>query len=325
MIGALMAQTTSLYPVPGPIGGKLIRKVIAQLRSLGVELPIGSHILSAVSGGADSVALAVLLTKYGRRITERGTTWVHINHGWRGQESDADAAWVGELAARYGAQIHIVDGTHAVVADGTSPEAQAREFRYAALERKRVELGAEWILTAHHQDDQAETLLWRLFTGAARTHGAGILPKTGQILRPFLGLRRAELRAFLEEEGLSWREDRTNHEGQLLRTRMRRELLPALEALFPRAVEHLAQLGTDVQDLNGRGETEALSTFLAAAGHRLKRAHLDALKSGQTRASLPDGWELSRVSDQRWVIERGTVHQTPEIPQKHSDASPKDV
>lgn len=238
-----MAVLTPKYPAPGEIGGRLIRTVLKSLRDdAGLELPLDSDILIAVSGGCDSVALARLLVKYGRRVVPRARIrLLHVNHGWRGAESDGDAEWVTQLARQWDVECEAVQVPGlAEKPAGRSPEDYARELRkaaYARHQRKRT-----LIFTAHHADDLAETLLWRLCTGGFPKLAGGILPRTPQgEVRPLLRVPKSMLQAFLREEGVGWREDRTNQEGELLRTRMRRELMPAVEKLFPAYREALVR------------------------------------------------------------------------------------
>jgi tRNA(Ile)-lysidine synthase len=230
-----MNRSQPKYPVPGPVGGRLIRLALKSLREdAGLHLPLSADILIAVSGGSDSVALALLLVKYGRRIVPRSRIQLlHLNHGWRGKESDGDEQFVRELAQKWDVPCEAIrlKPAHEKPA-GRSPEDFARELRkkeYARHQSKRA-----LIFTAHHADDLAETVLWRLCTGGFPKLAAGILPRTkeGEV-RPLLRASKAELREFLKEEGQAWREDRTNQEGELLRTRMRRELAPVLEKIFP--------------------------------------------------------------------------------------------
>ena len=193
------------YPKPGPVGGRLIRAVVGTLRGAGLLLPITSDILCAISGGADSMSLAHLLVRYGRRVVDHDRLkLLHVNHGWRGRESDADARFVMAAAREWGIPFLLRKGTPP---SGTKDSWEA----HARAERKKffAEFGGP-ILTAHHADDLAETVLWRILTGAARTHGGGIAVRHENELRPLLGVRKADLKAYLKEEGLSWREDSTS-------------------------------------------------------------------------------------------------------------------
>jgi tRNA(Ile)-lysidine synthase len=240
------------YPKPKDTGGRLIRLAIATLRQAGAKLPLNSDILIALSGGQDSVALAHLIARYGRRISGSGRVrFLHVNHGWRGLESDEDERFVTELAHDLGVPCRVVRLTE-LPPKGASWEAFGRIARNTALRDEAARTGSV-IFTAHHSDDLAETVLWRLLTGMARTHTGGILLKTGQTYRPLLKARKRDLRAYLKEEGLSWREDETNHEGRFLRSRIRMELMPVLLGIFPRAVEHLSELGLLTQDAKREG------------------------------------------------------------------------
>jgi tRNA(Ile)-lysidine synthase len=233
------------------------------------------------------MALGHLVVRYGRRLAKGGEIGLlHINHGWRGAESDADEAHVRERAQAWGVPLTV----HRLepVQDGCSLEDQARRARKKIYAKHKG-----LILTAHHADDLAETLLWRLFTGAGETHAGGILARHGNELRPLLTTRKQELQAYLQEEGETWREDRTNHEGRFLRSRMRQELMPAVERLFPRAVEHLMRLALQAQKHGHLEESPPLETLLGA---RLKRVHVEALNSSSSRnrIDLPGGWSLTR-------------------------------
>ncbi len=295
------------------MGGKLVRELIGNLRGVGLQLPLApgltSDILIACSAGADSVALAILLARYGRRVVpaER-LALLHVNHGWRGAESDGDEELVRALARELGVGVTVLDARRGPGAKrGSSPEDAARAVRRAFFEEQAKQRGA-MVITAHHMDDLAETVLWRVLTGAAGTHGGGIAARHGHVVRPFLTVRREELREFLREERAAWREDRTNHEGGLMRTRLRREVLPPLTALFPKAVEHLAALGLGAQKRAPKGEVGEL--LFAASGLRARSAHWRSLRSlGESwegELHLPEGWRLScdRAGGERWILER---------------------
>ncbi len=329
------------YKKPGPIGGKLIREVIAFMRSQGVKLPISSHILIATSGGSDSIALARLLIQYGRRVVDPGKIrLLHVNHGWRGAESDADAEFVRLFARQLKVPCKIVrvraPAQLSKGPKGESWEDLARQQRKKVFAREAARLGGALIMTAHHGDDLAETLLWRLFTGSALTHGGGIVFQHGVELRPLLQVRKQRLEAFLEEEGQSWREDGTNREGRFLRSRMRLGLMPTIDELFPKAVEHLIQAGLSAQNRigtpgpneNGDPVTKTLSLksrpvselLFRAAGLQVRRAHWDAIQRLATQEvplgssttkemHLPGGWRLvkerkARGTRERWVLEK---------------------
>lgn len=325
-VRGMLAAQMKPYPKPGRTGGRLIRELIQFLRQNGVQLPLDSHILIATSGGSDSMALAHLLVRYGRRVGgEQSMTLIHINHGWRGEASDEDARFVRRCAKEWGVRARVFRLKPPRKRPGETPESLedlARRARKRIYQKLAVQENAV-ILTAHQADDVAETLLWRLFTGAALTHGAGILVKEGCELRPLLRVRKKDLQEYLQEEGILWREDTTNHQGRFLRSRIRQEMIPVVERLFPRAVEHLVQAALEIQQralraLNDKSSTTTHQTdrswdpalLFGAAGLRAKRVHWqflqDKLKDPEWAGELhlSGGWKLSR--------ERGAVRATPD-------------
>ncbi len=279
---------TGPYPKPGPIGGALIREVIAFLRDQGCQLPLSSHILIAVSGGCDSIALAHILIHYGRKIaTKTRISLLHVNHGWRGVESDGDELFVKNLGQAWGVPviIHRLEPIPHQKGHNPSWEDVARRARKTIFSQEAKKAGAV-VFTAHHSDDLAETLLWRLFTGAAKTHGGGIAFQYEKEIRPFLRVRKSKMKHYLEEVKQGWREDLTNFSGRFLRARMRQRLMPEIEILFPQAVSHLIELALKAQK-------QAASSFGSGSGNRLdsgQNFHLDLsvkLEDHLARACLP--------------------------------------
>jgi tRNA(Ile)-lysidine synthetase-like protein len=311
------------YPKPGEVGGRLIRQVIKHLRDGQVSLPIASHILIATSGGSDSVALAHLLVKYGRRVAGVGRIeLLHVNHGWRGVHSDGDEKFVEALATSWEVpvSIHRLSPPAMKKSNPDSLEEVARLQRKEIFQKEAERKGAI-VLTAHQADDVAETLLWRLFTGAAKTHGGGIAVRHGVELRPLIQARKADLQAYLKEEGQSWREDSTNFEGRFQRSRMRLDLMPVVERLFPRGVEHLVALGLAAQTQASaakelepkQDELNSLSALFEASGLKVRRPHWEAVTKQLRRQMpgvihLPGGWELvyePKSRPRRWILQAG--------------------
>ena len=231
-----------VYPKPKNQGGVLLRRLVKEFRQEFQEVPLSSHIHIACSGGSDSVGLAVLLAKYGRRIVKaQNLTLIHLNHGWRGMESDQDASFVADLARRLGVGF-ITEKLKTLPKPGESWEKVGRDERKRFFDKCAKAHKNTLILTAHTADDLVETRLWRLFTGKWETHSQGILSRHGAEYRPFLSTRKTEIIDFLKEENQEWREDQTNHEGRFLRSKMRQELMPVIEKLFPKAVDHILNL-----------------------------------------------------------------------------------
>jgi tRNA(Ile)-lysidine synthase len=243
------------YPKPRNTGGTLIREAIKLLRRSGLHLPIDSHILIAVSGGCDSMAMADLLICYGRRVVaKKNIALLHVNHGWRGVESDQDELFVRKKAEEWGIPIYVERPSRPTPLKGESWEAHARKLRKKAFQKYAKKTGSRIVFTAHHADDLAETMLWRILTGAYKTHVGGILVRHGMELRPFLCIRKEALKRYLKEERVAWREDSSNQNKRFLRNNLRASVLPQLEQVFPRTVENLLELALEFQFSNTDSE-----------------------------------------------------------------------
>ncbi|HVX60523.1 MAG TPA: tRNA lysidine(34) synthetase TilS [Pirellulales bacterium] len=215
-------------------------------------------VLVAVSGGADSVALlramaAIRLPGPGRLIA------AHFNHQLRVSAED-DEAFVRDLCRELGLSCEVgrADVARQATRQGDGVEAAARRARYQFLQATAERLGARYLVTAHTADDQAETILHRILRGTGLAGLAGIprsrpLGPAVSLLRPMLGLRRADVAAYLAELGQTYRDDETNLDLDFTRNRLRRELLPQLaeqyNARVVEAILRLGQLAGEAQDL----------------------------------------------------------------------------
>ena len=170
---------------------------------------------------------------------------LHFNHQLRGAEADQDELFVTALAHEFGFDFVAGRGDVAGEArrNGWNLEDAARRLRYRFFDSAASAKGLHRVAVAHTADDQAETVLARLFRGTGPTGLAGIHPVSGQIIRPFLDIRRQELRDYLGQLGQPWREDATNRDTSRTRARIRHNLLPLLEQDFDSAaVAHLSRL-----------------------------------------------------------------------------------
>jgi tRNA(Ile)-lysidine synthase len=225
----------------------------------------GDRVGVAVSGGADSVALLLLLLEL-RDQLGIVLSVVHFNHKLRGKASDADEQFVAGLAARHGLEFHSasVDVAKKAKKERANLEDAARRSRYDYF-RSLAESGVcRPIAVAHTSDDQAETVLAHLLRGTGLAGLGGIHPVVGPVIRPLLGVRRDELRRFLRSRKQAWREDATNRDTKRMRARIRRKLLPWLQKQFqPAIVEHLSTLAElareDEADLEGQAELRVLA------------------------------------------------------------------
>ena len=200
-------------------------------------VPEGS-LVAAVSGGGDSVALLLLLTSTPRKVVV-----AHLDHSLR-PDSAADALWVRALAKSLGYlfESEKLDVARIASERGENLEATARELRYGFLARVAKKHQAQAILTAHTEDDQAETVLLQLLQGTGR--GLGMRPKRGKVVRPLLEVSRSTLRAYLHSKNQSWLEDITNADASRDRNFLRREIFPRLKERFPHTSTSLARFAS---------------------------------------------------------------------------------
>ncbi|MBC7363650.1 MAG: tRNA lysidine(34) synthetase TilS [Candidatus Aminicenantes bacterium] len=218
-----------------------------------------SHLLVAVSGGQDSVALVHLLLELKKEWPELEIALAHYNHHLRAS-AGADEKFVRQLARKVGLKIFVGQGKVREFARkyGLNLEEAARRRRYEFLEKTAEKWGADFILTAHTMTDQAETVLMKIFRGTGMEGLQGIRVKKGNVVRPLLCLRRGEIEQYLKEKNLNFRVDETNLDVSLLRNKIRIELIPQLEREYdPEVVSHLAQLA-----LIAQAENEALSELV---------------------------------------------------------------
>src|SRR5467141_2997301 len=243
----------------------------------------GDRVGAAVSGGADSVALLLLLLELREKLGVVLSV-VHLNHKLRGKSSDADEKFVAKLAAKHGLEFHTASVHVAKKAkkERANLEDTARRARYDYF-RTLVESGAlTRIAVAHTADDQAETVLAHILRGTGLTGLGGIHPVAGSIIRPLLKTRRDELRVYLRAKKQKWREDATNRDTTRTRARIRRKLLPLLEKQFqPTIVEHLttlADLAREDEAFLEAVAAERLRTLVQKSGEQARIALADLLQ-----------------------------------------------
>ena len=218
----------------------------------------------AVSGGADSVALLALMA--GLQATHGFDAVVlHVDHGLRPDSAD-DARFVKSLAAACGLPFHALR-TRVRRRRGESLEMAARRVRLSFFARMTSSLKLDAIATGHHADDVAETFLLRLARGSGPDGLAGLKPVSHvddvTFIRPLLNLRDADLRRFLRERGLAWREDSTNADTSIPRNKVRHVILPFLrEHLDPRITEHICKSAAILRGDLQRKQTVAAATPL---------------------------------------------------------------
>ena len=306
----------------------MLNKLLSFVRSQDMIAP-GDHIICAISGGADSVALTfafyLLKDKLGIRLSA-----AHFNHHLRGAESDRDEQFVRDFCHRYDIALTVGHGN--IVPGKKGLEAAARDARYGFL---RTIPGK--IATAHTADDNAETVLMHLVRGTGLKGLGGITPQNGSVIRPMLTITRQEVEAFCEEWCLQYITDSSNKEDEFLRNRLRHHVMPLLKqenpsfalntsamALRLRQDEaYLAQIAGEVpnrveilRQLHPAVRSRCLEAMLKRSGVREpEAAHIAQLESlvfsdkPSAAAQFPGGVTIARNYG---VLEVARVEEKPE-------------
>jgi len=202
------------------------------------------YLLLAVSGGADSVALCELCFQAGFHFQI-----AHCNFQLRGEESVRDEKFVEKLAEKYSTKVFVKGFDTKAYAEEKriSIQVAARELRYAwfeeLLDNRKLSTSSPplptWLLTAHHANDNIETLLMNFFKGTGIKGLQGILPKQGKIIRPLLFAKREEIELFNRENKLDFVEDSSNTSDKYTRNYFRHQLIPSVEKVFPKTEDNL--------------------------------------------------------------------------------------
>lgn len=260
------------------------------------------RILLAVSGGLDSVVLCALFKQAGYAFAI-----AHCNFKLRGDESDADAAFVQTLAADYRVKFY---GKEFSTKEYTevhkySIQVAARELRYAWFEEIRVAEKFDFIATAHHLNDNIETVLFNLAKGTGIKGLRGMLPKHGKLIRPLLFASREEIDAFAKQHNLTWREDSSNTEDKYSRNYIRHNIVPMFKELNPAFETSFANNLTIFSELETQFDAHfrKLSKTLFFQRHGDVYIAIEALKKLTGRRTIlftylqPFGFTPSQVDD----------------------------
>jgi hypoxanthine phosphoribosyltransferase len=249
------------------MGMDLVRTAERRIRDAGL-LAQGDAVVVAVSGGPDSVALLHVLFALSQR---REWGWrliaAHVNHGFRGAESDEEAAYVERLAAQLGLPFELIrlDMPAELAATGENAQAASRARRYEFLHEAAAKHGAGKIALAHHADDQAETVLMRVLRGTGLSGLAGIperrREKKVELIRPFLRIYKSEIMEYCYSHNLLFYRDSSNDSLKYARNRIRLEAMPLLLGYNPQLPEALNRLAATAADEDSFLEEAAEAAF----------------------------------------------------------------
>ena len=224
----------------------MIRKKVAQYIDNEHLFSSKAHIIVALSGGADSVALLHILHTLGYNCEA-----AHCNFHLRKEESDRDERFVRDLCATMKIPLHIVhfETEQYATENKISIEMAARELRYRWFAEIKKQTNADVIAVAHHQDDSVETVLLNLIRGTGINGLLGIRPKNGDIVRPLLCIDRKEIIDYLQSTGQQYVTDSTNLQDEYTRNKIRLNLLPLMQEINPAAKEHIIDTSNYLNDV----------------------------------------------------------------------------
>lgn len=203
-------------------------------------------LIVGLSGGADSMALIVILIELGYNCIA-----AHCNFHLRGQESDDDATFVSQWCREKDIKLATIDfDTHQYAHEKKiSIEMAARELRYEWFEQVRTEHQADYIAVAHHENDSVETVLINMIRGTGISGLTGIMPKNGRIVRPLLSVHRNEIEHYLRSKSIEYRTDSTNLKDIYMRNYIRLNILPMLEKLNPSIYDSIIRTSNNLAEV----------------------------------------------------------------------------
>ena len=254
----------------------LLHRVVQTIRSRSL-FHHGQHIVVAISGGPDSIALLSILHHL-RPSWKLTLSAVHCNYGLRGAESDGDQKFVEAFCQGLGVPLDVRRIEFHTGRRKTSLQAEARDLRYRVMQEVAEKCGADRIAVGHTADDQAETVLLWMLRGAGLTGLSGMPAfRDNKIIRPLYDTKRQEVLAYLRTAELSFREDSSNFKPHYLRNRIRREVIPILNRLVPSSVDALCKLAD-----------------ICREDDRCMEQQVDILSSSAVKRRSAGGWTIDR-------------------------------
>ena len=243
------------------------------------------RIIAGVSGGADSICLLFVLLELQKKIPFELIV-VHVNHGLRGADADADEAYVKEICEKYGIPFEVYFQNVELIAKNRkqSTEEAGREVRREAFQKTMKAYGGTKIALAHHKNDSVETFFMNLARGTGLKGLGGIRPVAGVYIRPLLCLERAEIEQYLQEKGIRYREDATNAEDNYTRNRIRNHVIPYMKhEINAKTVSHITETMRQLQEIQTYLEEQTKRYFEIA----VKKKESGYLVLAESFADIP--------------------------------------
>ena len=253
------------------------REVLSYIRKKEL-LREGDTVIIGLSGGADSMCLFDILLSLREEI-EINIKAVHVHHGIRDKSADRDACYVEEVCKNAGIECRIIkiDVPSIALNDSKSIEECAREERYKAFYKEAEKYDKVKIAVAHHIEDQAETVIFRMLRGSGIKGIGGMKPLNGLIIRPLLCIDKSTILSYLSKRGIDYCTDETNYDEKYARNNIRLNIIPKAEEIVPQAAFHIALLAEEAGKVEEFMEEYCLKSYRSVSDPKTKGINAELL------------------------------------------------
>ncbi len=284
----------------------IYEKVAGYIRDNDLISP-GDTVVEGISGGADSVCLMLMLEEYKKEV-DFNTVAVHVHHGIRKKSADKDQKFVEKLCESKGVELRSYKKDIPLICKITkeSEEECGRRIRYEIFDEVCAQYENAKIAVAHHMNDQAETVIFRIIRGSGIKGLSGMEAKRDNIIRPLLGLKREEIEEYLEQCEQDYRIDETNGKLEYSRNYIRKKVMPKLESVRKNAVEHINALSGEASEINAFMEKKA-KELLEEASKEADRKYITKGLTTKYKADVLNGAEpiLQKFAVRALITEAG--------------------